>query len=457
MADDFSLCMVSNTRMAARAVTRRYDGYLRGHGVTATQVSLMGAIRMLPGSTVSELAEQRGFDRTTLTRNLGRLEVMGVVKLSHAAHGNGRLPRLTAKGEALLEDVLPLWRKAQAELKAELSEAGFKSPCASSAVSLPPDPISTIFPLELSMSPDTDPIVITGMGAVSPLGVGVATNWRRLIAGQSGIVPNTRFDVTDFAAKIAGLVPAKTDDPEGFDPHDFIDGKDIKKMDLFIQYGLGAAAEAIRQSGWVADTPEKQAVTATIIGSGVGGSPVMAEATKTIIEKGPRRLSPFTVPSFLANLAAGWISILYGFKGPIGAPVTACAASAQAIGDGMRLIRTGEAEVVVCGGAEGSVDPISIGGFAASRALNTSYNDDPQGRIAPVRQGPCRVRAIGGRGGRRHRTAEPCAGARRDATGHCRGLWHLRRRLSSDVRFARWRGRQGIDGAGDPQCGADTR
>ena len=126
MADDFSLCMVSNTRMAARAVTRRYDGYLRGHGVTATQVSLMGAIRMLPGSTVSELAESRGFDRTTLTRNLGRLEAMGVVKSSYAAHGNGRLPRLTAKGEALLEDLLPLWRKAQAELKAELSETGFK-------------------------------------------------------------------------------------------------------------------------------------------------------------------------------------------------------------------------------------------------------------------------------------------------------------------------------------------
>lgn len=237
------------------------------------------------------------------------------------------------------------------------------------------------------MTPDTDPIVITGMGAVSPLGVGVETNWRRLMEGRSGIVPNTRFDVTDFAAKIAGLVPSKGDDPHGFDPHDFIDGKDIKKMDLFIQYGLGAAAEAIKQSGWVADTPEKQAVTATIIGSGVGGSPVMAEATKTIIEKGPRRLSPFTVPSFLANLAAGWISILYGFKGPIGAPVTACAASAQAIGDGMRLIRTGEAEIVVCGGAEGSVDPISIGGFAASRALNTSFNDDPASASRPFDKG----------------------------------------------------------------------
>jgi 3-oxoacyl-[acyl-carrier-protein] synthase II len=206
------------------------------------------------------------------------------------------------------------------------------------------------------------------------------------MAGRSGIGLNTRFDTTDFACKIAGQVPDK-DQPNGFDPTRFIDPKDIKKMDLFIQYGLGAAAEALAQSGWVADSPEKQAVTGTIIGSGVGGSPVMAEAVQTIMTKGPRRLSPFTVPSFLANLAAGWISIKYGFKGPIGAPVTACAASAQAIGDAMRLIRTGEAEVMVCGGAEGSVDPISIGGFAASRALDTSHNDTPTEASRPFDKG----------------------------------------------------------------------
>jgi 3-oxoacyl-[acyl-carrier-protein] synthase II len=219
------------------------------------------------------------------------------------------------------------------------------------------------------------------MGAVSPLGIGVDANWRALLDGKSGIVMNDRFDVTEFAAKIAGLVP------KDFDPTTVVDPKDIKKMDLFIQYGLVAAAEALKQSGWVADTVDKQAVTATIIGSGVGGSPVMAEAVDTIRDKGPRRLSPFTVPSFLANLAAGWISIKYGFKGPIGAPVTACAASAQAIGDGMRLIRTGEADVVVCGGAEGSVDPISIGGFAASRALNTTWNDRPAEASRPFDRG----------------------------------------------------------------------
>lgn len=231
------------------------------------------------------------------------------------------------------------------------------------------------------MAPDTDPIVVTGMGAVSPLGVGVDANWQALLEGRSGIVMNDRFDVSAFAAKIAGLVPGS------FDPTTAVDPKDLKKMDLFIQYGLVAAAEALAQSGWVADSADKQAVTATIIGSGVGGSPVMAEAVDIIRDKGPRRLSPFTVPAFLANLAAGWISIKYGFKGPIGAPVTACAASAQAIGDGMRLIRTGEADVVVCGGAEGSVDPISIGGFAASRALNTSFNDRPTEASRPFDKG----------------------------------------------------------------------
>jgi len=129
---------------------------------------------------------------------------------------------------------------------------------------------------------DIDPIVITGMGAVSPLGVGVDVNWQALLAGRSGIVPNTRFDVTDFACKIAGLVPGK-EAPNGFDPTRYVDPKDVKKRDVFIQYGLGAADEALRQSGWVADTPQKQAVTGTIIGSGVGGSPVMAEAVETIM------------------------------------------------------------------------------------------------------------------------------------------------------------------------------
>ena len=125
MADDFSLCMVSNTRMAARAVTRRYDAYLRPFGVTATQLSLLGGLRELAGATVSEIAEARGFDRTTLTRNLDRLEAMGLVQSRHAEHGNGRIARITPKGDVLIEQLLPLWRKAQAEMKAELSREKF--------------------------------------------------------------------------------------------------------------------------------------------------------------------------------------------------------------------------------------------------------------------------------------------------------------------------------------------
>ncbi|OCW58749.1 beta-ketoacyl-ACP synthase II [Hoeflea olei] len=231
-----------------------------------------------------------------------------------------------------------------------------------------------------------DPIVVTGMGVVSPLGVGVETAWTRLIAGRSGVVANTRFDVSAFASTIAGLVPSKADDPDGFDPRDWIEAKDIKKMDWFIQYGIAAATQALAQAGWKPESAAERDATATIVGTGVGGSPLMAQTATTIQERGPGRLSPFTVPAFLANLAAGWISIREGFTGPIGAPVTACAASAQAIGDGMRLIRTGEAEVVVCGGAEGSVDPISIGGFAAARALCTSFNDDPARASRPFDQ-----------------------------------------------------------------------
>ena len=238
------------------------------------------------------------------------------------------------------------------------------------------------------LKPDpADPIVVTGMGAVSPLGVGVETLWRGLLAGRSGIVRNDRFDTADFVSHIAGLVPTRETDPNGFDPADFIDGKEIKKMDLFIQYAIGAASEALDQAGWHPTSPEDQAATATIIGSGVGGSPVMARAVEIIQTKGPRRLSPFTVPSFLANLAAGWLSIIHSFRGPIGTPVTACAASAQAIGDGMRLIMTGEAEVAVVGGAEGSVDPISIGGFGASRALSASHADAPHKASRPFDKG----------------------------------------------------------------------
>lgn len=232
-----------------------------------------------------------------------------------------------------------------------------------------------------------DPIVITGMGAVSPLGVGVAVNWSRLIAAKSGIVANTRFDTEAYGCKVAGLVPARADDPEGFDPLDFIEAKDLKKMDLFIQYSLAATDEALRQAGWAPDDEAALSRTGVVIATGVGGFPAITDAVKTVEARGPRRLSPFTVPSFLPNLAAGHVSIRYGFHGPTGCPVTACAASAQAIGDGMRMIAFNEADVVVCGGADACVDPVSIGGFGAARALSTHYNDDPAAASRPFDRG----------------------------------------------------------------------
>ncbi|MEO1989565.1 MAG: beta-ketoacyl-ACP synthase II [Martelella sp.] len=232
-----------------------------------------------------------------------------------------------------------------------------------------------------------DPIVITGMGAVSPLGVGVDVNWSRLIAARSGIVANTRFDTEAYGCKVAGLVPAKTDDPDGFDPLDFIEAKELKKMDLFIQYSLGATDEALRQAGWMPEDEVAQSRTGVVIATGVGGFPAITDAVKTVEARGPRRLSPFTVPSFLPNLAAGHVAILYGFHGPSGCPVTACAASAQAIGDGMRMIAFNEADIVVCGGTDACVDPVSIGGFGAARALSTHYNDDPAAASRPFDKG----------------------------------------------------------------------
>ena len=227
-----------------------------------------------------------------------------------------------------------------------------------------------------------DPIVVTGLGAVSPLGVGVAVNWRRLIAGQSGIVANTRFDVSDYGCKVAGLVPAKSDDPEGFDPLDFLDLKDSRKTSLFIQFALAAAAEGLHQADWHPDDSYRRSRTAVIMAT-LGGFPAITDAVTILSRRGPRGLSPHVIPSFLPNLAAGHVSIRHGFTGPIGCPATACAASVQAIGDGLRLIATGEADVAVCGGTEACVDPVSIGGFCAARALSTRFNDQPEKASRP--------------------------------------------------------------------------
>ena len=220
-------------------------------------------------------------------------------------------------------------------------------------------------------------IVITGMGMVSPLGCGVENVWKRLLNAESGIAVIDRFEVADLPVKIAGLVPSIEQDPQaGLELDDVLSAKERKKLDLFSVYALAAAQEALTQANWFPTEEPEQAATATIVASGIGGFPTITKAQKTLETRGYRKISPFVVPAFLANLAAGNVSIKYGFKGPLGTPVTACAAGIQAIGDGLRLIRSGEAEIALVGGAEACVDPLSLAGFNALKALSTD-NQNP--------------------------------------------------------------------------------
>lgn len=221
-------------------------------------------------------------------------------------------------------------------------------------------------------------IVITGMGIASPLGCGIEPVWQRLLAGKSGLRRLPDEIGSDLPAKVGGVVPSFEEDAEaGLDPDAIVTPKDQRKMDRFILLALAATVEALQQAQWKPTTEEQQARTATIIASGVGGFPAIADAVRTADIRGTRKLSPFTIPSFLVNLAAGHVSIKYGFKGPLGAPVTACAAGVQAIGDAARMIRAGEVDVAICGGAEACIHTVSLGGFAAARALSSDFNDEP--------------------------------------------------------------------------------
>ncbi|NBF09757.1 beta-ketoacyl-ACP synthase II [Pseudomonas sp. Fl4BN1] len=230
-------------------------------------------------------------------------------------------------------------------------------------------------------------IVVTGMGAITPLGCGVEQIWQRLLAGQSGIRQLPEELIGELSTTIGGQVPDLAQDPQaGFDPDQLLAPKEQRKMDRFILFALAAAEEALAQAQWKPDTTEAQERTATIIATGVGGFPAIAEAVRTTDSKGPRRLSPFTIPSFLSNLAAGHVSIRHGLKGPLGTPVTACAAGVQAIGDAARMIRAGEIDIAVCGGAEATIHRVSLGGFAAARALSSEYNDSPERASRPFDQ-----------------------------------------------------------------------
>ena len=233
-------------------------------------------------------------------------------------------------------------------------------------------------------------VVVTGMGMVSPLGVGVKRNWDSITAGKSGIRIIDEFDLTDMASHVAGIVP-KTEDENpsdgAFNVNLFVEKKEQKKIDQFIMFGMAAAQEAIEDSGWKAESEEDQHRTGVLIGSGIGGLGTMFEASKTLIERGAKRLSPFCIPSMLINLASGHVSIKYGFKGPNHSVVTACATGTHAIGDSARIIALGDADVMVAGGAEAAVTPLGVGGFAAARALSTGYNDRPSEASRPFDEG----------------------------------------------------------------------
>ena len=226
-------------------------------------------------------------------------------------------------------------------------------------------------------------VVVTGLGLVCPLGLGVDFVWRKLVAGKSGITRINNFDTSDLNCKIAGQAPFGPSETGGFNPDEWVQPKDQKKMDRFIICAVAAAAEAVSDAGW---TPTEQTAldrTGVLIGSGIGGLPGIAETAVTLHERGPRRVSPFFIASDLINLASGQVSIRFGFRGPNHSVVTACASGAHAIGDAARMIMWDDVDVMLAGGAESTVCRIGIAGFSASRALSTGFNDTPEAASRP--------------------------------------------------------------------------
>lgn len=233
-------------------------------------------------------------------------------------------------------------------------------------------------------------VVVTGIGLLTPLGQGTELSWKKILEGKSGAGNITAFDVSDYACKVACEVPrvdgrggGGPDVPGSFDPDQTLSPKDRRRVDDFILYGVAAADEAVKDSGWEPQTDEDRERTGVMIGSGIGGLGTIAETAIELHEKGPRRVSPFFIPSALINLVSGQVSIRYGFKGPNHAVVTACATGAHAIGDAARLIKYGDADVMLAGGAEASVVPVGIAGFIACRAMSTNFNDAPEKASRP--------------------------------------------------------------------------
>ena len=233
-------------------------------------------------------------------------------------------------------------------------------------------------------------VVVTGLGLVTPLANGVEASWDAILAGRSGAGRITTFDPEGYACQVACEVPrvdgrggGSAHDPHAFDPDKVLSARERRRVDDFILYGIAAADEAVRDAGWTPEDPGERERTGVIIGSGIGGLNTIYETSIELKERGPRKVSPFFIPSALINLVSGHISIRYGFKGPNHAVVTACASGAHAIGDACRLIKYGDADVMVAGGAEAAIGPIGVAGFIACRALTTGFNDTPEKASRP--------------------------------------------------------------------------
>jgi 3-oxoacyl-[acyl-carrier-protein] synthase II len=237
-------------------------------------------------------------------------------------------------------------------------------------------------------------VVVTGLGLVTPLGAGVEHSWKGIVEGRSGIRPITTFDTEGYACTIAGEVPSvdgrgggAPGQPGVFDPDAIMSPKERKRVDDFILYGIAAADEALADAGWKPESDEDRERTGVMMGAGIGGLGPIAENSLILQESGPRRISPFFIPSALINLASGQISIRHGLKGPNHAVVTACASGVHAIGDAARMIALDDADVMVAGGAEASIVPLGIAGFLACKALCTAYNDTPDKASRPYDRG----------------------------------------------------------------------
>jgi 3-oxoacyl-[acyl-carrier-protein] synthase II len=227
-------------------------------------------------------------------------------------------------------------------------------------------------------------VVVTGMGLTTPLGNGIDVNWKRLTSGVVGINKIENFDVSDLPCKIAGQVPNINNDPEGgLDIDNWIEPREYKRIDRFISYGIISAVQAVEHSGWKPKSENEKNRTGVILGSGIGGLETIANTTRLLDTKGPRKISPFFIPSALINLLSGQVSIRYGFKGPNHSVVTACSTGAHAIGDASRIIRYGDADIMIAGGAEAACCRIGMAGFAAARALSTNFNDQPSSSSRP--------------------------------------------------------------------------